>query len=72
MSHKERLIAGLLLAIAVAGGAVIPRLLAAPATSLGIALGPGPSRSVVRAPAIPKPSHRAVPRQATSDRKSVV
>ena len=53
MSGKERLIAGLLLGIAVAGAALIPRLLATPATHQGIALGPGPSQSVVRAPAIP-------------------
>ncbi len=71
MSRKERLVAGLLLAIAVAGAAVIPRLLAAPATPLGIALGPGPSRSVVRAPAIPKPSRGPIPRQATSPLRQV-
>ena len=54
MSRKELLIAGLLLAVAVVGGASIPRLLASPATSLGIALGPGPGRSVVQAPTITK------------------
>ena len=42
MSWKERLVAALLLAIAVGGGALIPRLLASPATPLGIALGAGP------------------------------
>jgi hypothetical protein len=73
MSRKERLIAGLLLAIAVAGGAVIPRLLAAPATPLGIALGPGPSHTVVQAPAIPKPSRGvASPRHATPPARQVV
>ena len=60
MSGKERLVAALLLAIAVAGGALIPRLLASPPTSLGIALGPGPSRTVVQAPAIPRERHRTV------------
>jgi hypothetical protein len=54
MSRKELLIAGLLLAVAVVGGASIPRLLASPATSLGIALGPGPGHSVVQAPTIIK------------------
>jgi hypothetical protein len=57
MSRKERVIAGLLLVVAVVGGALIPRLLAAPATPLGIALGPGPSPSVVQAPTIPKTEH---------------
>jgi hypothetical protein len=71
MSGRERLIAGLLLAIAVAGAAVIPRLLAEPATPLGIALGPGPGRSVVRAPAIPKPSRGTAPRRATSPVRQV-
>src|SRR5438876_12198562 len=66
MSGKERLVAALLLAIAVAGGALIPRLLASPPTSLGIALGPGPSRSVVQAPAIPRERHRAAPRHTVS------
>ena len=54
MSRKERVIAGLLLVVAVVGGALIPRLLAAPATPLGIALGPGPTPSVVQAPTVPK------------------
>lgn len=59
MSRKEMVIAAFLLAVAVAGGALIPRLLgAAPPAPLGIALGPGPARSVVQAPAIPKPPHR--------------
>ena len=66
MSGKERLVAALLLAIAVAGGALIPRLLASPPTSLGIALGPGPGRSVVQAPAIPRKRHHAAPRHAIS------
>src|SRR5262249_57372604 len=57
MSRKELVIAGLLLAIAIGGGALIPRLLAAPATPLGIALGPGPTPSVVQAPTIPKAKH---------------
>ena len=54
MSRKELLIAGLLLVVAVVGGAVIPRLLASPVTSLGIVLGPGPGSSVVQAPTITK------------------
>src|SRR6266480_4092433 len=66
MSGKESLVAALLLAIAVAGGALIPRLLASPPTSLGIALGPGPSRSVVQAPAIPRERHHAAARHAIS------
>jgi hypothetical protein len=60
------LVAALLLAVAVAGGALIPRLLASPPTSLGIALGPGPSRSVVQAPAIPRVRRGAPPQQTTS------
>ena len=56
MSRKERIVAALLLAIAVAGGAVIPRLLTSPAAPRGVALGPTPGRSVVHAPAIPKAS----------------
>lgn len=60
MSRKERAIAALLLAVAVIGGALIPRLLASPSAPLGIALGPGPGRSVVQAPALPKaPRHRS-------------
>ena len=69
MSRKERLVAALLLAVAVAGGALIPRLLASPPTSLGIALGPGPSRSVVQAPAIPR-VRRSAPPQHTTPRLS--
>jgi len=52
MSRKERVIAGLLLVVAVLGGAVLPRLLASPATTLGIALGPSPGPSIVQAPTI--------------------
>src|SRR5262245_55386602 len=59
MSRKELLIAGLLLAVAVVGGAVIPRLLASPAAPLGIALGPGPGRSVVQATTISTAHHHA-------------
>jgi hypothetical protein len=54
MSRKERVIAGLLLVVAVGGSALIPRLLATPAAPLGIALGPGPRASVVQAPAAPQ------------------
>lgn len=66
MSQKERLVAALLLVVAVAGGALIPRLLASPPTSLGIALGPGPSRSVVQAPPIPRVRRSAQPEHTTS------
>jgi hypothetical protein len=72
MSGKERVIAALLLAIAVAGGAVIPRLLgAAPSAPLGIALGPGPSRSVVQAPSIPKPPSHGSARSTPSPQNAV-
>src|SRR5206468_1855081 len=70
MSRKERLVAALLLAIAVAGGALIPRLLASAPNSLGIALGPGPSRSVVQAPAIPRTRHRRRVRPSRTRRDS--
>lgn len=59
MSGRERAIAALLLAIAVAGGASLPSVLSSAPGPLGIALAPGPGRSVVEAPAIPKQSHRA-------------
>src|SRR5215831_14995362 len=62
MSRKELLIAALLLAVAVVGGAVIPRLLASSAAPLGIALGPGPSRSVVQAPTISATHHHGASR----------
>ena len=65
MSVKERVIAGLLLAVAVAGGALIPRLLTSPATPLGIAFGPGPGPSVVQAPRITEARDRAASRRAT-------
>jgi hypothetical protein len=52
MSRKELLIAGLLLAVAIVGGASIPRLLASPAAPFGMALGPGPGRSVVQTPTV--------------------
>jgi hypothetical protein len=61
MSGKERAIAAFLLAIAVGGGALIPRLLSSAPRPLGIALGPGPGRSVVQAPAIPKPPRHVAP-----------
>jgi hypothetical protein len=61
MSRKERGVAALLLAIAVVGVALLPRLLSAPAASLGVAIGPGPSRSVVVAPAIPRTPRKAAP-----------
>jgi hypothetical protein len=61
MSGKERIVAALLLAVAVAGAALVPRLLSAPAGPPGVALGagPGPARSVVQAPALPQPPHPA-------------
>jgi hypothetical protein len=63
MSRIERGVAALLLATAVAGGALIPRFLSQPAGPLGTAaLAPrpyaGPSRIVVQAPAVPKPAIR--------------
>jgi hypothetical protein len=66
MSRKERMIAGLLLAVAVAGGALIPRLLASSAIPLGIALGPGPVHSVVQAPTITEARHHAAPQAAAT------
>src|SRR5947208_4037971 len=61
MSRLERGIAALLLAVAVAGGALMPRLLSEPSGPRGVALGPGPSRSIVRVPAAPKPRHVPAP-----------
>src|SRR5215831_11256400 len=61
MRGMERVIAALLLAVAVAGGALIPRLLSVPARPLGVPLGPGPSRVVVQAP----PAITKAPRHAT-------
>src|SRR5262252_8938983 len=66
MSRRERVIAALLLAVAVVGGAVMPRLLASPATALGIALGPSPRPSVVQAPTIPQAPRHANSGQPTS------
>jgi hypothetical protein len=66
MSRNERIVAALLLAIAVAGSALIPRLLASRAASVGVALGPGPGRKVVHAPAIPRQPHRTAPPRAAS------
>lgn len=61
MSGKERALAAFLLVIAVGGGALIPRLLSAAPKPLGIALGPGPARSVVQAPAIPRAPRHVAP-----------
>lgn len=72
MSRRERAVAFFLLTIAIAGGALIPRLLSAPAGPLEAALEPGlgASRTVVQAPAIPTPSHRtgssSTPQQAAA------
>ena len=66
MSRRELLIAGLLLAVAVVGGASIPRLLASPAAPLGIALGPGPGRSVVQAPTISGANRHATSQHTSS------
>jgi hypothetical protein len=76
MSRIERGIAALLLTTAVAGGALIPRLLSTPAgplrAALGVALAPGPDRIVVQAPAVPKPPHPATRLQSeTSPRAQV-
>jgi hypothetical protein len=65
MSGTERMVAALLLAVAVTGGALIPRLLSAPAGPVGVGLAVGPGvagGSVVQAPAIPNASHRTVTR----------
>jgi hypothetical protein len=62
MSRIERGIAALLLATAVAGGALIPRLLSQPAgpvrAAVEAALVPRAGRVVVEAPAIPTPTRR--------------
>ena len=59
MSRTERVIATLLLAIAVAGGAVMPRLLSAPSRNFGSGFAPDSGRSVVRLSAIPLPVRHA-------------
>jgi hypothetical protein len=68
MSRKERLIAGVLLVVAVGGGALIPRLLATPAAPLGVALGQGPGPSVVQAPTIPQTGHHTSQRTTSLPR----
>jgi hypothetical protein len=64
MSRIERGIAALLLATAVAGGALIPRLLSQSSGPLGaaveVAVAPGPDRIVVQAPTVPTPPRPAV------------
>lgn len=72
MSRRERVVAALLLTLAVAGGALIPRLLASPPASLGIGFGPGPSRSVVQAPTIPGTRRHAAPQPTTSQPSHVI
>lgn len=73
MSRKERVVAALLLAVAVGGGALIPRLLSTPAGPLGVALAPGPgtSRSVVQAPAISTRPRQSPSRSNPSSRTEV-
>src|SRR5215472_12755481 len=66
MKGLERVIAALLLAAAVAGGAFLPRLLSVPARPLGVPLGPGPSRVVVQAP----PAIAKAPRRATHSHRT--
>src|SRR5215469_10668315 len=61
MSGTERWIAAMLLAVAVTGGALIPRLLSEPSGPLGVAVAPSPIRSVVQAPAAPKPTRSKTP-----------
>ena len=63
MKRTERAIAAFLLAVAVAGGALIPRLFSGSARPLGVALAPGPSRIVVHAPPV-----QSVPGQSTHPR----
>jgi hypothetical protein len=73
MSRKELLIAGLLLAVAVVGGASLPRLLASPAAPFGRALGPGPGRSVVQTPTVSAAhTHAASGHSSRVSRTSVV
>jgi len=62
MSRIERGVAALLLGVAVAGGALLPHLLSQPAGPVGVARGPGPSRTVVRVPSFPKPAPRLAPK----------
>jgi hypothetical protein len=66
MSRKERVIAAFLLATAVAGAALLPRLLSAPAGRIGVALGPSPApgRSIVEAPIISKARRTGSPTTA--------
>src|SRR6476620_5723280 len=61
MKRTERAIAAFLLAVAVAGGALIPRFFSGSERPLGVALGPGPSRIVGHAPPGQRPPPRATP-----------
>lgn len=61
MSRRERATAAFLLVVAVAGAALLPRLLSSAPPRLGIALGPSPGLSVVRAPALPTAPRRTAP-----------
>ena len=59
MTRTERVIATLLLVVAVAGGALIPRLLSVPALSLGVPRWLGPSDVGVQVQAIPRARRQA-------------
>lgn len=59
MRRTERVVAALIFAVALAGGALIPRLLSVPALSLGVPLGLGPSRVGVQVLAIPRARRQA-------------
>lgn len=77
MSRIERGIAALLLATAVAGGALIPRLLSQPAgpvkPAVGVAVAPRAGRVVVEAPTIPKPERQGThPRLAAPPTATVI
>src|SRR6516162_1875362 len=63
MRQMERVIAALLLAVAViVGGVLIPRLLSGPAIPLGVPVAPSPVPVVVHGSAIPKaPRHSTLP-----------
>ena len=59
MRRTERVVAALIFAVALAGGALIPRLLSVPALSLGVPLGLGPSSVGVQVLAIPRARRQA-------------
>jgi hypothetical protein len=68
MTTTERWTAALLLGLAVAGGASIPRLLSPPASPHGVGLVAAPGTIVVEAPAPAKPRRQTVPLAAPAAR----